>query len=120
MGDDGKRMFEAWKRWAAADPAIGGLDVIETHIEGDPHNRGQTVAMNEFGGRSGGLDDTTAWRFTPRLSPVFHRGTRVTWDNSPRHATDGQGTSEVWAHPDLWKSKLTCLKHLPPYPTYLS
>ncbi|KAK7756592.1 hypothetical protein SLS62_001429 [Diatrype stigma] len=104
-GDKGKRMFEAWKTWAAQDPAIGGLDVIETHIHGDRHDRGQTGAISEFGGRSGGIiDDTTSWRFTPRRSPVFHRGARVTWDNTPRHATDNRATSQLWSHPELWKT----------------
>ncbi|KAK6223530.1 hypothetical protein QIS74_03474 [Colletotrichum tabaci] len=55
MGDTGKRMFEAWRIWASEDPAIGGMDVIETKIDSDnPDSRGPTDAINEFGFRSGG------------------------------------------------------------------
>ncbi|GJC97735.1 hypothetical protein ColKHC_06561 [Colletotrichum higginsianum] len=66
MGDTGKRMFEAWRIWASEDPAIGGMDVIETKIESDnPDSRGPTDAINEFGFRSGGGKDYSQWPNNP-------------------------------------------------------
>ncbi|KAK1974133.1 glycosyltransferase WbsX-domain-containing protein [Colletotrichum cereale] len=104
MGDMGKRMFEAWRIWASEDPAIGGMDVIETKLEGDsPDSRGSTDAMNEFGFRSGGGMDASQWPHIGRAHRIYYRGAQVSWDNTPRHATDGGGFALTFAHPQLWK-----------------
>ncbi|TQN65334.1 hypothetical protein CSHISOI_10096, partial [Colletotrichum shisoi] len=108
MGDTGKRMFEAWRIWASEDPAIGGMDVIETKIDSDnPDSRGPTDAMNEFGFRSGGGKDSSLWPSIGRAHRIYYRGAMVSWDNTPRHATDGGGDVVVFAHPRLWKGKMT-------------
>ncbi|WQF82601.1 Putative glycosyltransferase WbsX [Colletotrichum destructivum] len=108
MGDTGKRMFEAWRIWASEDPAIGGMDVIETKIDSDnPDSRGPTDAMNEFGFRSGGGKDYSLWPSIGRSHRIYYRGAMVSWDNTPRHATDGGGDVVVFAHPRLWKGKMT-------------
>lgn len=105
MGHMGKHMFAAWRQWATEE-GLGGMDIIETRIELDnPNSRGPADAINEFGFRSGGSHDSTAWVGIDRLSRVYHRGARVTWDNTPRHATDGGGTADIFAHPSLWKCK---------------
>ncbi|KAH0421952.1 hypothetical protein CcaCcLH18_13114 [Colletotrichum camelliae] len=104
IGDLGKRMFEAWRLWASQDPEVGGMDVIETKLESDdPNSRGNTDAINEFGLRSGGGSDCTAWPQNPRSHRTFYRGALVGWDNTPRHATDGGGDALVFNHPKLWK-----------------
>lgn len=103
MGDLGKRMFDAW-RWWASEEGLGGMDVIETRISPDnPIERGPVDAINEFGFRSGGGWDGTLWPSIDRLGSVYHRGACVTWDNTPRHATDGGGSANPYAHPLLWK-----------------
>ncbi|KAF6839182.1 hypothetical protein CPLU01_01920 [Colletotrichum plurivorum] len=107
MGDKGKRMFDAWRLWASQDPAVGGMDVIETKLENDdPNSRGSTDAMNEFGFRSAGSWDANLWTQNWRAHRIWHRGAMVSWDNTPRHATDGGGMALVFAHPELWKRKL--------------
>lgn len=107
IGDLGKKMFEAWRIWAAQDPAIRGLEVIETALAGDnPNNRGPTDAMSEFGARTPGGLDGTALVQNFRMHRIWHRGTLVSWDNTPRHATDGGAQSLVFSHPRLWKRKL--------------
>ncbi|CAN8105327.1 unnamed protein product [Discula destructiva] len=107
IGDTGKRMFAKWRRWAAKDPVIGGLDIIETlWAWDDPADRGQTDAINEFLPHSGGGNDMTAWERNGRLGSVYHRGALVSWDNTPRHVNDGKADSTVWVHPELWKQSL--------------
>lgn len=104
MGDVGKRMFAKWRRWAAEDASIGGLDVIETVWAGDwPIDRGPTDATAEFAPHSGGDFDMTAWTRNGRVGAVHHRGVLVSWDNTPRHVDDGNAHSTVWVHPELWK-----------------
>ncbi|KAF3763281.1 hypothetical protein M406DRAFT_331815 [Cryphonectria parasitica EP155] len=104
MGDVGKRMFARWRRWAAEDPSIGGLDIIETVWEWDyPPERGQTDATSEFAPHSGGTFDMTSWDRNPRISTVHHRGVMVSWDNTPRHLKDGLSVSTIWVHPTLWR-----------------
>ncbi|KAK3376254.1 glycosyltransferase WbsX-domain-containing protein [Lasiosphaeria ovina] len=103
MGDVGKRMYSAWRKWAV-DEGLGGLDIIETRIAPDnPEDRGLTDAVNEFGFRSGGAHDGTAWASINRLGRVYHRGAAVSWDNTPRHAQDGGASANIFAHPSLWK-----------------
>lgn len=107
IGDTGKRMFAKWRRWAAEDQSIGGMDIIETvWADDDPAARGPADAMNEFMPHSGGGFDNTAWERTGRMGNVYHRGTMVSWDNTPRHVSDGDADSTVWVHPELWKRKL--------------
>lgn len=56
IGDTGKRMFAKWRRWAAEDPDIRGMDIVETlwSAVGDcPPERGHTDAINEFMPHSG-------------------------------------------------------------------
>lgn len=106
MGDLGKKMFEVWRLWASQDPTIGGMDIIETALAGDnPNNRGPTDAMSEFGVRSPGGLDATALSQNGRLHATWYRGTLVSWDNTPRHSTDGGGEVLAFSHPELWKSK---------------
>jgi hypothetical protein len=106
IGDLGKKMFDAWRLWAAEDPIIGGLDVIETLIGGDPASlRGAVDALSEFGVRSLGGNDCTQISQNPRSARVFHRGQLVSWDNTPRHATDGGGEALAFSHPQVWKGK---------------
>jgi hypothetical protein len=70
MGDLGKRMFDAWRMWAI-DEGLGGMDVIETRIApDDPMDKGPADAINEFGFRSGGGHDGTAWPSINRLGRV--------------------------------------------------
>lgn len=107
MGDLGKHMFAKWRVWAAEDPEIGGLEIIETVWGWDsPMARGPTDATGEFAPHSAGGFDNTAWERSPRLSHVHHRGVLVSWDNTPRHAQDGEGHGTIWAHPKLWERKL--------------
>lgn len=100
-------MFAKWRRWAAEDPDIGGMDIVETIWQGDnPTERGHTDAINEFMPHSsGGEYDNTAWERTGRMSTVYHRGALVSWDNSPRHVGDEEADSTIWNHPELWKRK---------------
>lgn len=107
MDDQGKRMFAQWRRWAAEDPKIGGLDVIETGWWWDyPLGRGHTDAIAEFAPHSGGGLDNTVWERNPRSTAVYHRSVLVGWDNSARHPTDGEATVATWNHPKLWECKL--------------
>lgn len=104
MGHTGKRMFDAWRLWASQDAAIGGMDVIETAIHPDnPSSRGNTDAVSEFGFRSGGGQEITAMPRNGRPHRIFYRGTFVSWDNTPRHVTDGGGLALPFYHPKIWK-----------------
>ncbi|KPI43594.1 uncharacterized protein AB675_7155 [Cyphellophora attinorum] len=105
IGDLGKKMFSAWRLWAAQDPTIGGMDVIETALGGDnPDSRGPTDAKNEFGLRSGGEYDATVWPHLPRTHKIYHRGALVAWDNYPRHPAGGiRWAALALGHPKLWK-----------------
>lgn len=106
MRDAGKRMFGAWRKWAVEE-GLGGIDIIETRIDGDnPEDRGLTDAVGEFGFRSGGGHDAYAWAGLNRMGKVYHRGAAVSWDNTPRHPADGGASSNIFAHPSLWKCKL--------------
>ncbi|KAK1985908.1 glycosyltransferase WbsX-domain-containing protein [Colletotrichum cereale] len=107
IGDKGKRMFNAWRTWASEDPAIGGMDVIETKIESDnPNSRGPTDAINEFGLRSGGGLDPAEWPKNPRIHRIYYRGAMVSWDNTPRRVGIGGGSVMAFAHPKLWKGHM--------------
>ncbi|GAM83016.1 hypothetical protein ANO11243_010020 [Dothideomycetidae sp. 11243] len=103
IGYRGKRMYDAWRLWAV-EAGFGGLDIIETqwHFH-DPNRVGPADAIAEFQPHSGGLDPT-GFVETPRGGRVFHRGLKVSFDNTPRHAANlSAGTIEPFAHPSLWK-----------------
>jgi len=103
MGDVGPHMFAAWKQWAVEE-GLGGLDVIETKWQRDKWNQGIPDAINEFAPHSAGADPFSH-PFTNRISRVYHRGTIVCWDTSPRHAKDGQASiNSVFCHPKSWES----------------
>ena len=103
VGALGQTMYAAWRKWAVEE-GLGGLDIIETVIQGDnPNSRGMSDAISEFAPRSGANHDATTWVNTERLSRVYHRGARVTWDTSPRHISDGLADSDTFIHPSLWK-----------------
>lgn len=108
MGDKGKQMLEAWRIWASEDPAIGGMDVIETKTgNDDPETRGQTDAVSEFAPRTGTSLDATTWPAIGRTHRIYHRGAMVAWDNTPRHANNGGGTTVAFSHPRLWKGEFS-------------
>lgn len=105
-GEYAERMYAKWRRWAAEDPDIGGLDVIETLWESQfPRQTPHTDAVGDFAPHSGGQLDMTAWERNARAGRVHHRGVMVSWDNAPRHAMDGKSACSIWVHPELWKSK---------------
>jgi hypothetical protein len=105
MGDMAPRMYAAWRKWAEED-GLGGMDIMETYILGDPgfNQRNIPDSSNEFAPRSGGsFLDATEWVGNPRQGKVFHRGAAVCWDNTPRHATDGGASANPLCHYKLWK-----------------
>lgn len=105
-GEHAAPMFDRWRRWAAEDPAIGGLDVVETLWQvGFTGQTPHTDAVGEFAPHSGGQLDMTAWERNARAGRVHHRGVMVSWDNAPRHATDDKSDCSIWVHPELWKSE---------------
>ncbi|KAJ4420882.1 hypothetical protein N0V82_004061 [Gnomoniopsis sp. IMI 355080] len=106
IGDTGKRMFAKWRRWAAEDPDIGGLDIIETLWLVNATDHEPADAINEFMPHFGGGFDNTAWERNDRKGNVYHRGVMVSWDNAPRHANDNKSVSTIWDHPEVWKQSL--------------
>lgn len=46
---------------------------------------------------------------TDRVSKVYHRGSMVCWDSTPRHATDGRAKAWPTCHPKSWESLLVRL-----------
>lgn len=101
IGATGKHMYAAWKQWAVEE-GLEGLDIIETYIQHSVPSP-DTDAVNEFQFRTSGSQDPIHWPMENRVAKVYHRGARVGWDNSPRHASTGHGTADTFAHPELWK-----------------
>ncbi|KAH6663176.1 glycosyltransferase WbsX-domain-containing protein [Halenospora varia] len=99
VGDLGPHMFAAWRQWAMEE-GLGGLDVIETRwiIPGDKWNQAIPDAMNEFPPHLGDVDGSRH-SLTNRASRIYHRGTLVCWDSTPRHINDGQGAPQPFCHP---------------------
>jgi hypothetical protein len=127
MGATAKLMFEAWRLWAAEDPEIGGLDIIEsvTTTSGGSSTGGSrssdddgsksdsgpglwTDAVNEYSTvNTDNKLDYASWAKPARPHRVFHRGAMVSWDDTPRHLGDRGAMDVPFAHPRLWKGKST-------------
>ncbi|KAH6677914.1 glycosyltransferase WbsX-domain-containing protein [Plectosphaerella plurivora] len=129
MGVAGKRMFEAWRLWAAEDPEIGGIDIIESVTATSGGVRRSSSRNAEDGFDSGPSHWTDAVNeystvdtnnrfeygsFARQARPhrVFHRGAAVTWDDTPRHLHDNRAIPAPFVHPWLFKGKPS--KLLPP------
>ncbi|EKD21515.1 uncharacterized protein L3040_006108 [Drepanopeziza brunnea f. sp. 'multigermtubi'] len=106
MGDLGPPMYAAWRQWAVEE-GLGGLDIIETRWgEGQGSwAANRPDAINEFAPHAGGLDPSN-YPTLKKLARVYHRGTMVCWDNTPRHATDGKASSVPLCHPRTWQNHL--------------
>ncbi|KAI9050477.1 hypothetical protein LZ554_005640 [Drepanopeziza brunnea f. sp. 'monogermtubi'] len=106
MGDLGPPMYAAWRQWAVEE-GLGGIDIIETRWAQGPNTWAafQPDAINEFAPHAGGLDPAV-YPSLKKLARVYHRGTLVCWDNTPRHATDGRASSLPLCHPRTWQNHL--------------
>jgi hypothetical protein len=102
-GHIGPHIFAAWRQWAL-DEGLGGLDVIETRWgSGGEKSSNQAIpdAISEFQPHVAGFDHAHH-SVTDRVSRVYHRGTLVCWDATPRHVNDGQGRAQPTCHPKTW------------------
>lgn len=100
MGNVAQHMFAAWRQWAVEE-GLGGLDVIQTHWS-DRSAPGVPDAMNEFQPHSATFDHSTH-AGPNRAARVYHRGTLVCWDSTPRHTKGGNPNSQPFCHPASWQ-----------------
>jgi len=108
IGSVAPHMFAAWRQWAIEE-GLGGLDVVETYWkEKDGPSRWEGAvpdAMNEFQPHAGGWEHTK-FSAKKKLSRVYHRGTMVCWDVSPRHLNTSTWIANPACHPESWKNHL--------------
>ncbi|KAF3922138.1 hypothetical protein AA313_de0210416 [Arthrobotrys entomopaga] len=100
IGKYARSMWAAWRQWAA-DEGLGGLDIIETRWTFDGKSEVPPDAINQFmpHAASGGTDPSK-YPLEKRVSRVFHRGSMVCWDTTPRHGTEAK--TEPTCHPTTW------------------
>ncbi|KAJ5041243.1 uncharacterized protein L3040_005791 [Drepanopeziza brunnea f. sp. 'multigermtubi'] len=102
MGPRRSLMFAAWRQWAIEE-GLGGLDVVETRWAGTGDcDASLPDAINEFQPHIGGFDHFRH-SMARRNARVYHRGTLVCWDSTPRHSTDGGGNPQSFCHPKSWQ-----------------
>jgi len=101
MGEVGPLMWAAWRQWAL-DAGLGGMDIIETRWDAAQWSSGIPDAVNEFQPHAAGFEHQRH-PFTQRINKIYHRGTLVCWDTSPRHATDGLAYALPTCHPKTWQ-----------------
>jgi hypothetical protein len=104
MGHLGPYMFAAWRQWAL-EAGLGGMDIIETRWGLEKWNQAIPDAVSEFQPHVAGFDHHRH-PFTRRIARVYHRGTLVCWDSTPRHLTDGGGNPQPTCHPKTWQYHL--------------
>jgi len=100
MHNTGPRMFAAWRTWAKE--AGFEMDIIETRWAGERWNNGIPDGVNEFQPHVSGFDHAYH-PHSRRINRVYHRGTLVCWDSTPRHVTDGGGHPCPTCHPHTWQ-----------------
>jgi len=101
MHNVGPRMFAAWRVWAKE--AGFEMDIIETRWAWEKWNDGIPDAVNEFQPHVSGFDHARH-PHSRRINRVYHRGTLVCWDSTPRHVTDGGGHPCPTCHPSTWQT----------------
>jgi len=105
VGDKIGPMFTAWREWAVEE-GLGGLDVIETKWDNDKWSEFAPDAVNQFMPHAGGTDQSK-YPLEKRINRVFHRGSLVCWDTTPRHLSGGN--TEPICHPVSWKRHMVKL-----------
>ncbi|KAK6537191.1 hypothetical protein TWF694_011388 [Orbilia ellipsospora] len=98
VGKHAGPMYAAWRQWAI-DEGLGGLDIIETKWGTDKWSDIPPDAVNQFMPHAGGTDQSK-YPLERRLTKVFHRGSMVCWDTTPRHGTEAK--TEPTCHPTTW------------------
>lgn len=104
MGSLGSYMFAAWRQWAIEE-GLGGLDIVETFWKAHA-TPVAADAVNEFAPHAFGSQDHSKFPLTKRIARVYHRGTLVCWDNTPRHVNDGAASYNPLCNPEMWQAHL--------------
>jgi hypothetical protein len=101
MGNLGPHMFAAWRQWAVEE-GLGGMDIVETRWAPEQWNNAMPDAVNEFGPHVAGHDHQRELAVR-RIARVYHRGSYVCWDATPRHVSDGGGNPHPTCHPKMYQ-----------------
>ncbi|KAI9745641.1 MAG: hypothetical protein M1818_001175 [Claussenomyces sp. TS43310] len=101
IGKAAPAMFAAWRQWAIEE-GLGGLDVIETRWNAESWSDFPPDAVSEFQPHVMGFDHSRH-SMSRRIARVYHRGTLVCWDSTPRHVQDGGGDPQPLCHPKTWQ-----------------
>lgn len=103
IGRIANRMFPAWRQWAIEE-GLGGMDIIETRKnEYRDDEKAPPDAVNEFQPHAANNLIHAHYHATRRNSRVYHRGSMVCWDSTPRHVTDGLAPINPLCHPMNWQ-----------------
>lgn len=102
IGKAAAPMFAAWRQWAYEE-GLGGMDIIETRSGSGTWTNSPPDAVNEFHPHVVGTDHSR-YSSTKKDSLVYHRGSMVCWDATPRHTVDPEnGDAQPLCHYKTWK-----------------
>lgn len=101
------KMSAAFRMWAIEE-GLGGMDIIET-VNDQSRAKGlpQADAVNEFQPHAGGFNSEDHHLADRKfVNSVYHRGTMLCWDATPRHPGDGRALPWPTCHPKSFESHL--------------
>ncbi|KAI8817629.1 glycosyltransferase WbsX-domain-containing protein [Fimicolochytrium jonesii] len=101
-------MMAKFRQWAVeAGFPPGGIEVMQANWQDDPVDP-NVDAVYDFQPHAGGWDAGNK-ALPAKRHPIHHRGAMVSWDNTPRHLTDGAANMYLGSHPSRWYYELVDL-----------